>query len=115
MRRTTHVIDVLYALLALGLLRCALATYQAGAWGYSLFYGAAAMGAALAIVHTSWLLDEYRNVLARLDQPATPTRITTRQDATVAQALAAACCEVWWSTAGTQHDPQHCTRKDQTT
>ncbi|MCI3240259.1 hypothetical protein [Streptomyces spinosisporus] len=33
----------------------------------------------------------------------------------VAVALAAACCERWWTSAGAEHDPNHCTRKDQTT
>ncbi|WP_405579098.1 WhiB family transcriptional regulator [Streptomyces sp. NBC_01092] len=30
-------------------------------------------------------------------------------------ALAAACCELWWTSADTDHDPATCTRKDQTT
>ncbi len=34
-------------------------------------------------------------------------------DGTVRVALAAACCERWWTSAGAEHDTTHCTRKDQ--
>ncbi|MGW2379283.1 hypothetical protein [Streptomyces sp. NPDC001658] len=112
MRRATHFLAVLYAVLALGLLRCAVISYQAEAWGYTAFFAAASIGASLAIVHASWLLDEHRYVLAQLDAATRPRRITTAQDDQVAIALAAACCEIWWATAGAEHDPDHCTRKD---
>lgn len=112
MRRATHALWALYTALAVCLLRCALVSQQAGAWGYTIFFGGAAIGAAMAIVHTSWLLDEHRNVLVDLDRATRP--IKTEQDRKVA-ALLAPCCEVWWATAGHDHDPEHCTRKDQTT
>ncbi|MEV5168231.1 hypothetical protein AB0K66_26905 [Streptomyces werraensis] len=35
------------------------------------------------------------------------------EDGVVRVALAAACCEMWWTSAGLEHDRQ-CTRKDQT-
>lgn len=115
MRRATHALWVLYTALAVGLLGATLNAYQTQQWPGVVFFAAAAIGSAMAITHTSWLLDEYRRVLALLDQPARPARLTTRQDIQVAQALEAACCEVWWSTAGAEHCPVHCTRKDQTT
>ncbi|MFJ8144662.1 hypothetical protein ACIQ6R_06255 [Streptomyces sp. NPDC096048] len=37
------------------------------------------------------------------------------EDGVVAVALAAACCERWWTSAGAEHEPTTCTRKDQTT
>jgi hypothetical protein len=37
------------------------------------------------------------------------------EDGVVAVALAAACCERWWTSAGAEHEPNTCTRKDQTT
>lgn len=111
MRRTSHTMSVLYGTLSVGLLRCALVSYQAQAWGYTAFFAAASIGAALAIVHVSWLHDEHRAILVELDRVQRP--ITTRQDQQVA-ALVAPCCEVWWATAGAEHDPEHCTRKDQT-
>jgi hypothetical protein len=45
------------------------------------------------------------------DRPPLPRR-TPGAEGVVAVALAAACCEVWWATAGTEHDPATCTRKD---
>lgn len=35
------------------------------------------------------------------------------EDGVIRVALAAACCERWWTSAGAEHDCQ-CTRKDQT-
>jgi len=112
MRRSSYTMCTLYALLAVGLFRCALVSHQAGSPGYTAFFAAASMGAALAIVHVSWLHDEYRAVLRKLDAPSPPP-IKTRQDEQVAELLAP-CCEVWWASAGTEHDPTTCTRKDQT-
>jgi hypothetical protein len=50
---------------------------------------------------------------ARRGRPALPRR-TPGAELTVASALAAACCEAWWATAGAEHDPATCTRKDST-
>ncbi|MFF7534898.1 hypothetical protein ACFZB2_38300 [Streptomyces bobili] len=54
----------------------------------------------------------YRATLVRLERASRP--YPTAQDTTVA-ALLHACCDRWWTTAGTDHDPDHCTRKGQTT
>jgi hypothetical protein len=116
MRRTSHTMSVLYALLAVGLFRCALISYQAAAWGYTAFFAAASIGAALAIVHVSWLLDEYRHLLHRSDADNRAlARAHADEDAVRIAVAAASCCETWWATAGTDHDPATCTRKDQTT
>jgi len=48
------------------------------------------------------------------DRPPLPRRIPGAEGV-IAVAMAAACCEVWWSTAGAEHDPATCTRKDSTT
>jgi hypothetical protein len=50
---------------------------------------------------------------ARRGRPSLPRR-TPGAELTVAAAMAAACCEVWWATAGADHDPATCTRKDST-
>jgi hypothetical protein len=34
------------------------------------------------------------------------------EDGVVAVALAGACCERWWTSLGTEHEPTTCTRKD---
>jgi hypothetical protein len=47
-------------------------------------------------------------------RPSELPRRTPGAELTVAAALASACCEVWWATAGAQHDPATCTRKDST-
>lgn len=106
MTRATRALWALYTVLALGLLRCALVSYQAHSPGYTAFFAATSTGAALAIVHTSWLLDEHRRTLARLNHPSQRAHTTaTKHDQTIADALAEACCEAWWATAGLDHDP----------
>lgn len=111
MRRGTRTLWILYGGLALAVLAAAL-------------LAAAAIGLAMAIPHTAWLLDEYRHLLHRADadnralaraEATGRPALTTRQDMQVRKILAADCCETWWATAGAQHDPEHCTRKDQTT
>lgn len=46
-------------------------------------------------------------VLARTLRRPRPGRDARR-------ALQDACCEPWWTSLGTDHDPTHCTRKDTT-
>jgi len=73
---------------------------------------------ALLAAPAGWILG-YR---AHARTTATTAEATARPhdrrpaiDGVVAVALAAACCERWWTSAGAEHDPTHCTRKDQTT
>jgi hypothetical protein len=108
---------LLYAALAVSLLGCALLAHQAHNTPGTAFFAAAAVGFALATVHTSWLLDEHRFVLAQLNarQRAAQTRATAEDDAVRIAVAAASCCETSWTSAGAEHDPEHCTRKDQTT
>lgn len=103
MRRATHALWLLYAALAIGLLGCTLISHQAHHWPGVAFFAAAAIGAAMAIVHTSWLLDEYRHLLRRVDAVERPSAV--RQEEAVQAALAAECCEVWWTSAGADHEP----------
>ena len=116
MRRATHCMWALYAALAVGLLGCALLAQRAHSWPGVAFFTAAAVGAALAICHTAWLLDEYRHLLARYDADnrAQARRNAEEDDVRIALA-AASCCEVAWTSLGEQHDPATCTQKDQTT
>lgn len=115
MRRGTHVLWILYGGLALGLLAAGATAARNHQPAGAAFFTAAAIGCALAIVHTSWLLEEVGHVLDRLHQATGRPALTTRQDVEVRKILAAECCETWWATAGAEHDPEHCTRKDQTT
>jgi hypothetical protein len=116
MRRATHAMWLLYLALALCLLGCALLSYQDHNPIGVAFFAAAAVGSALAIVHTSWLLDEYRHLLNRYDADnRAQARRNAEDDAVQIGVAAASCCEASWATAGEEHDPEHCTRKDQTT
>jgi hypothetical protein len=54
-----------------------------------------------------------RDLVDSVARPPLPRR-TPGAEGVVAVAMAAACCEVWWSTAGAEHDPATCTRKDST-
>lgn len=50
----------------------------------------------------------------RVERAIRPTRQPIGiEDGVIRVALAAACCETWWTSAGAEHDHQ-CTRKDQT-
>jgi hypothetical protein len=85
--------------------------------GYAaLFAGMAALFLA-AIVHHAYHREELRNLTARLERTARPpgsgpAAAEDGVDIFVAATLAAACCETWWTSAGAEHDPKHCTRKD---
>lgn len=115
-RRLTHALAVLYGLLAVALLRCAAVSHANGSWPHTLLYLAAAVCLAVAILHHSVLRDELRYAHAQLDRATRPPdQRPGLEDGVVAVALAAACCERWWTSAGAAHDPDHCTRKDQTT
>lgn len=116
MTRLTHALACLYALVACGLVRCAMVSHQHGSVPYTLFFVGAAVLLSTAIVHHAYHRDELRFALARLEaasRPPGPPRPAI--DGVVAVALAAACCETWWASAGDEHDPEHCTRKDSTT
>jgi hypothetical protein len=65
---------------------------------------------ATAIARDLFSTDGARNRTAR---PTLPRR-TPGAEITVAEAMAAACCETWWATAGAEHDPATCSREDST-
>lgn len=114
MRPFTHALAVLYGLTAVALLRCAMVSHQHGAPVHTAFFAGAAVLLATAIAHHAYHRDELRHaqrVNASLRHPSAAGR-TSMEDGVVAVALAAACCETWWATAGADHDPDTCTRKD---
>lgn len=112
-RRLTAFLTTLYALLAAGLLHTALTSHQHHSWTYTIFFTAAALGFALTTLHHSLLRDELRYAHARLDAAQRPAQdFATRQDDVVQLALASWCCDTAVITAGADHDPATCTRKD---
>lgn len=119
MRRLAYLLTTLHALTALGLLRAALLSHQHGNTPWALFFGGAAMATATAIVHSSYLRDQAHNALAELERatrPPGPHAAAIADEIAISwHALNSACCLRQWETAGREHDPDHCTRKDQTT
>ncbi|WP_405956095.1 hypothetical protein [Streptomyces phaeochromogenes] len=111
-RRFTHALACLYALIACVLLRCAVVSYQQGALHYAIFFTAAAVAFGTAIVHHSYLRDELRFAHAQLDAATRPRAATLVEDGVQAAFAASWCCDAWAATAGADHDPEHCTRKD---
>ncbi|MFC9465184.1 hypothetical protein [Streptomyces coelicoflavus] len=115
MKTLAHTLTTLYALAALALLGCALHAHQAGAHGYVALFTTTAAVLAVGIVHTAWHHEQLRAALTALERAARPPdQRPGLEDGVVAVALAAACCERWWTSAGAEHDTAHCTRKDQT-
>jgi hypothetical protein len=115
-RHFTNALAGLYALVAVVLLRCAMVSHTNGSWPYTLFFAGAAVLFATAIAHHAYLRDELRATQVQLERATRPPRQrTSLEDGVVAVALAAACCERWWTSAGAEHEPTTCTRKDQTT
>ncbi|MER8219722.1 hypothetical protein ABTZ58_03810 [Streptomyces sp. NPDC094143] len=59
--------------------------------------------------------EDHREALRAERAARPPHQRPGLEDGVVAVALAGACCERWWTSAGTEHEPTTCTRKDQTT
>lgn len=97
----------LYGLTSLWLAWCAVREYQYGGslWPVPLF-AATSIVSVIAVVRETVLADEHRTiaVLRRRDG-----RCTTRRDemceAIACAELNAACCERWWTSLATDHDP----------
>jgi hypothetical protein len=118
MNRLTHALACLYALTAVGLLRCALVNHQRGDVVHTLFFAGAAVLLATAIVHHSYQRDELRFARAQLEGAARPPDIprALRDDIALGwNDLESACCLRAWESHGADHEPTTCTRKDQTT
>lgn len=111
----TRILTTLYALTAIGCFHAAILSHGQGNTPWALFFSAASITLGTAIVHTSCLRDYALNALDELEHAARTADRRPALDDAVALEVAAACCEVWWTSAGAEHDPDHCTRKDQTT
>jgi hypothetical protein len=77
------------------------------------------LGVALAWCLGWWArgrVDHARRVAVLAERAARPPgRPRSAIDGVVAVAMAGWCCDAWAATAGIEHDPDHCTRKDQPT
>lgn len=115
-RRLTHALAALYAFTAIGLLNCALSSWQHGAPAFAFFFAGAAVLLATAIAHHAYHHDQLRAARASVERPSEPRPFTLALprpalEDRIALELAGACCERWWTSMGAEHD---CTRKDQT-
>jgi hypothetical protein len=115
-RRISQALYVAYGAQFCWLAVCAVyAAYHHAPWAC----GAFALGSALVVVafmREGSLEDALRREAVRAEEEARPAPAAQDlSDDVITVALAAACCERWWTSAGAEHDPTHCTRKDQTT
>lgn len=119
MKHITTTLCLAYAAASIALLRCAVTSQQNGSPGYCALFAACSILLALGIVHHAYYRDEMRAALVRLDRATRPQGPTEQQIAAEAaevwRQLDAACCLRGWESAGAEHDPHTCTRKDQTT
>lgn len=114
MNRVTPLLCLLYAAASLLLLRCALVSSEHGSTGYFAAFIACSVLFSLGIVHAAWQREQLRAAVARLERATRPADRRPAIEDAVALELALACCERWWTSCGAEHDPTHCTRKDQT-
>lgn len=113
MTRPGRILAGLLAAASLGLAHCSVVSWQHGSPPYAALFAACSILCLAAISHAVCQADTIRAVLTDLERASRP--YTTAQDRTVADALTGACCELWWTSAGADHDRTRCTRKDQTT
>ncbi|MEV5953749.1 hypothetical protein AB0M11_08220 [Streptomyces sp. NPDC051987] len=115
MSRLTTLLACCYLLAAGFLLHCGAASYRDGHHLYAGAFAGTAALLGLAVILDACQREERHDLRAELERATRPpaTRASA-EDGVVAMALAGACCERWWTSAGAEHDPKHCTRKDQT-
>lgn len=114
MRRLSTSLYVTYGALFCWLAHCAVqSALNAAPWAAAVFVVGSGT-TIVAFIREGALEDALRREAVRAERAARP-QLEDTSDAVVDIALAAACCERWWTSAGAEHDPSHCTRKDQTT
>ncbi|MEU6496422.1 hypothetical protein ABZ890_39600 [Streptomyces sp. NPDC046984] len=93
---------------------CAAVIHRSDPW--VIAYAAVSVICALAVVQAVHMRDELRAALVRLERatrPPGPAPVVNRAALhKLAEQVGVDCCDRWWSTAGAEHDPQHCTKKD---
>jgi hypothetical protein len=99
----------LYLLAALFLGHCATTTVRAGAWWYAAGQFAASLLLGVALAREYLAADQRRAATVRAQRAA---RLSAWQSQARTD-LDRGCCERWWTSCGTEHDQDDCTRKDQ--
>ncbi|MGD1219980.1 hypothetical protein AB9Q10_16305 [Streptomyces krungchingensis] len=115
MNRITHALGVLYGAASIALVYCAVISHRAGSAPYTVLLACCAVLFGLAVVHHTYHHDELRAALKQLETLSRPRDQRPAIDGVIAVAMAGWCCDTAVLTAGANHDPDRCTRKDQTT
>jgi hypothetical protein len=103
-RRLTHALAALYTLVGGALAHSAYTSWQHDARPHAALYAGAAVLLATAIVHHAHQRDELRHALRRIEALSRPSdRRASVEDGVVRVALAAACCDRWWTSCGSDH------------
>lgn len=105
-RRTHRLLYLSYGALFTWLAFCAVqSAIRHSPWACAVF----ALGSAFAVIafmREGALEDALRREAVRAERAARPAGADTdASDGAVAVAFAAACCEQWWTSAGTDHEP----------
>ncbi|CAM5259636.1 hypothetical protein [Streptomyces griseomycini] len=106
MSRGSRTLTVLYVAVALWLSFCTVRTWGAVPVWSTLAMAAAAFTPVLGIVRETVIADERRAVAVLREREG--RRAAWRDEAVAALARAevqAACCERWWTSCATEHDP----------
>ncbi len=106
MSRGSRALVVLYVAVALWLAFCTVRTWGAVPAWTTLAMAAAALAPAVGVVRETVIAGERRTVAALRQREA--RRSAWRDTAAAALARAevdAACCERWWTSCATRHDP----------
>lgn len=117
MTRLLHALVALYALAIGTLIYCAHLSHENGSLPYTALFLALAVLFGCATGAHYFLADELRAAQVRLELRARPAALHPAVADEIAlgwQALDETCCLRWWESTGAEHDPRHCTRKDQT-
>jgi hypothetical protein len=108
---------LLYAAAAGLTARCAAVSARHGAWWYAAGLAVTALLLAVAVGREYVAADNRRAAAVRAERAARQRTVDALMpgmrrlaDAFVlADALDTACCERWWTSCGTDHDPDTCT------
>ena len=106
MRRLSNLLCCAYIGLLVWLAYCAVQSARNHAWWAAAVFVVGTMLAMVAFFREDQLDDVLRRGAVRAEREARPAPTDEEMaDGVVAVALAAECCDRWWTSAGTDHDP----------
>lgn len=112
MTRHGRALCSLHGLLGIWLAYCAVQSGRAGvAWAVIVF-AAASLVPVISVIRETELADQQRGVAIRAERAARLQAWADEDAAALARAeLAAACCDIWWTSAGADHEDD-CPKND---